>query len=792
VRAIVRAAERAAAWNAHRTPGPARLDTDVAESNTLGMMRWLVRPAVLAFLLSPPLFAQQPPSIDAVLVIRAPGVGAELATVWREPPDRDPESVTGRRVPSGEPDALTISMPCVAGDYFVQSASRVSLPFRLGEEDCGRARDVSLDAAASVRGRVMLPVTPAARAGSASASPSDGPLVTLPLRRCVDRGRGADVGEYRLRAAKDGEFSAVVPSGCLAVGLRVAGFAPIPRTPLELAPGESHDFGTIEMRTGATVVATARFHEMPARNASVFLVPSESYEETMRALREYAMPRGPAGKPDTAGVVAFVGISHPAVNLIAFGDGGMGLAGPLPLSAGEETEVDSLELHGPSTGLLRVAAELAMPDLQVTGVGPPLYPGPINFPATAWNAMMSLPVPGRWRFELRSGGTVLARVAVEVPLEAVVPVDFSTERSRFAGRVYLGDRAVAGSLSFTRAGAVDKLADVETDRNGRFTVALPAPGPYDVVLSTRQDGTAGAARAVEFTAGREIEVRLPTGAIQGRVSFADGRAAAAAAIVVERAADQGAGEPLMNRKNLSDAATDAAGRFTVRLLEPGAYSVSAQLGARKSNSRTAIAGDGADTPFLELLLPDDDGFTVRFQDARGGPLPMVHAWLMAGGRDDGLPQAESVQADADGVAKVAAPWSPGVPVHLVVADLDYPVTGFRFTPDTNGPVALTMADGFGQLSVVLPHGADYGAMVLVGERGALVPLGLISEMGLVKEVAERGSTTLVVPALASGAWRIASYPDVGAMLRAFGTGAEPTTLRTFALQAGGSAVVDLR
>jgi hypothetical protein len=141
---------------------------------------------------------------------------------------------------------------------------------------------------------------------------------------------------------------------------------------------------------------------------------------------------------------------------------------------------------------------------------------------------------------------------------------------------------------------------------------------------------------------------------------------------------------------------------------------------------------------------------------------------------------------------VPAPRSPGLSVHLVVADPDYPVSAFRVPPDTQGPVALMMAAGFGQLSLVLPRAADYGAMVLIGERGALVPLSLISEMGLAKEIAARDSTTIVIPTLASGAWRIASFPDVRTMLRAFGSGEEPGTLRPFTLPAGGSAVIDLR
>ncbi len=144
--------------------------------------------------------------------------------------------ISTRAARSGQ-DTVRVSFACVPGEYFVQTAARVSTPFRLEASDCGSARKIATYPSAGIRGRVVLPIEPGRpEVADVPSAPAQGPVVIIPMRSCADRGRGAALGHDRVRATEDGHFAAVVPSGCLAIGLRVAALAPVPHRPLTLKP----------------------------------------------------------------------------------------------------------------------------------------------------------------------------------------------------------------------------------------------------------------------------------------------------------------------------------------------------------------------------------------------------------------------------------------------------------------------------------------------------------------------------------------------------------------------------
>jgi hypothetical protein len=197
--------------------------------------------ALAALVTGSTLHAQPQQPSEATLVLEGPAASLEGPVVWRQPPEREPEMMSAHAARGGQ-DTMRVTLACVPGEYFVQTARRVSTPFRLEASDCGSERKIATYSSAGVRGRVVLPTEPApADVAEQPSSPAQEPVVIIRMRSCADRGRGAALGEYRVRATEEGHFAAVVPSGCLALGLRVAALAPVQHRPLMLHRGDVGD-----------------------------------------------------------------------------------------------------------------------------------------------------------------------------------------------------------------------------------------------------------------------------------------------------------------------------------------------------------------------------------------------------------------------------------------------------------------------------------------------------------------------------------------------------------------------
>jgi hypothetical protein len=127
------------------------------------------------------------------------------------------------------------------------------------------------------------------------------------------------------------------------------------------------------------------------------------------------------------------------------------------------------------------------------------------------------------------------------------------------------------------------------------------------------------------------------------------------------------------------------------------------------------------------------------------------------------------------------------------------VTALKASPGDEGVVSMTMPGTSGSLRLVLPgvaqgqaNTSDFSSPVLLNDRGAMVPLNLLTGMGVATETAVQGSTAIIIPTVASGAWRVARFAGPREMLQGFSGWATPLVIRTFNVPAGRSVVVDLR
>ncbi len=413
------------------------------------------------------------------------------------------------------------------------------------------------------------------------------------------------------------------------------------------------DLGTIELRAGATLVVAARINDGPAVGATVSAVPAEQDQELLNAIFARNIRSPPSWEPPTArGSVAFVGVPPGVLHVVATGTDCFGLAGPFELVAGEETEVDDLPLRAASTvevtilgdrSWLKTPLQLAARPGSELGVAKDMD---ISRFFGATDATLTIPVPGRWFFELRSGGMLLDRQPVDVAPETTTSVQLSVERLRFRGRVFLGEEPIAGSLSLMRPGTEETLATVETEPDGRFATALPEGGMYTAVFRRPQDGILNARGSAQFTPGIETMVRLRSTSLSGHVVFGDGRPAGDANVTVERLIDTGTDEAALPQ-SVAAATSDAGGAFEVRSLELGVYRISAQIGTRRSELLKVAVSEDRNPP-LKLVLSDAEGVVVRVVNARGEALRAVHGWLLAPSPDgDGMPQTSTIETDAE-------------------------------------------------------------------------------------------------------------------------------------------------
>jgi hypothetical protein len=741
--------------------------------------------------------------LDGSLVVTADARDLEGLSLWRQTTDREAQPVTIRFTPGREPGSRTVTHECVAGEYFVRTATLVSLPFRVDIERCGSGRSVPLLRAAKVTGRIIVPKDSVAT-----------PVLSLVMRACAERARGEDQGQYRLRAAADGVFSTTVPAGCLYTTLRVPKLAPFPIPRLVLKPDQVHELGAITLKRGATLTVAVRSDDVSAGGAFVSVVSAEEYEAFLdRLFKKQPLQATVTALTDHDGSAYFIGIPPDLVYIVATKEDRKGFAGPLELHASEESIVDSVALSAGAAVSFEITGDRswipAGSELSVLGI-PAMRE--VRFTNStivrvelpdAENGVHRVPIAGRWRFELHMGSNViLDQQEVDLPPDATTLVELSAVRLLFRGRVLVGDVPMAGTLSLRRQGSRERAAaEIQTDDEGRFTVSLPEPGQYSATFFTKQPGVRHARGSADFVQGRETTIRIPRTRVTGLVVFADGRPAPGAVVTIDHEAERILADPLLAADMLPIANADAAGAFAVQFLEPGVYEIRARYGDSKSEPQTVTVSETL-SPSVRLVIPDDGSLTLRIVNARGEPVPGVMGIAFAAPTLAGaMPQQANVKTGPDGTSKIPLTWVLGAPLDFSLVASGYPVTAFRAMPGDDRTVSLTMPASGGQVRITVPRPAQspydvaeygLGLYVVVNDQGGMLMLTWLTGMKTATLVMEPTSATIVIPSLASGNWRLAKFADLRAALLYFSGGPAPAVVQSFSVVPGGNVVVDIR
>jgi RNA polymerase sigma-70 factor (ECF subfamily) len=253
--------------------------------------------------------------------------------------------------------------------------------------------------------------------------------------------------------------------------------------------------------------------------------------------------------------------------------------------------------------LLRAPASAAAPHADV---GPPAPVAASAVPQRTGDASPASPSP--------------ARAAADV-------VDTATTGSlRIVCRYDDGDGpawdvAVSVELGSVRDGAMLQRT-LRADANG-VAVADGLP-PCTAYLAADRGGTATA--AVEAGAVRDVDLRIPRGVlVRGRVVDENGAGVGGASVWL------GA-----RRNTLVDgttvAATDAAGRFELRAVEPNRF-LSATYAGRRSAAVTPVRGSPGDTVDVELVVRGR-GATLTGRVLSPDGTPANGARVLVGWRDD--------------------------------------------------------------------------------------------------------------------------------------------------------------
>lgn len=241
--------------------------------------------------------------------------------------------------------------------------------------------------------------------------------------------------------------------------------------------------------------------------------------------------------------------------------------------------------------------------------------------------------PGTYALEVEAAG----HHPVLVP-RAAVPGDALAIALEPLGRVegvvrHADGRPAPGAV--VHATSPEHAARATAGGDGAFALAAPA-GSYRLTASLGGEagGTPGPVALATGETARGVELRLGAGAtLDGEVLLPAGRPAAGAEVAVL---------PHEAREVTARAVADAAGRFRIAGLAPGAWDVRVSAAGASPAAAPAVTLSAGSRFPLRLVLEGTGAAEGTVRDVAGRPMAGVHVRVVQ--RGDGIPGAPWLEA----------------------------------------------------------------------------------------------------------------------------------------------------
>jgi hypothetical protein len=599
--------------------------------------------------------------------------------------------------------------------------------------------------------------------------PDEEPLESLWVHYDLPTGEGEEKELLQIGyscTVKEGRMRCPMHAGRLDFKLRAKGFVPVYFWGLQVEPGKNLDLKEVALRRGASVsgwVETAQ-KLPPGKGCRVELTPESAGEAERLEVAERLKRLTLETRPNDRGFFQFVGVPEGRYKVTATSPGLAPVSlSPIEVRSDLESQViERLTLAPP------VSFEVVL-DPPVEPYGQPWKillhrrDGPSEpireeFKGQAsqeglWK-IASIP-PGTYELSIRGElNSQWHSEFVEVgPSGAALHVEIPGVRVR--GSVTLGGAPLAATVWLSREG---RRLRFDSDAEGRFEGLLTEAGVWKVELRAEEEDLRLRLEPVEVRVPRgkrfaEVEIAVPDTTLAGEVVDESGKPVPAAQIGVthlEKLSRGGGGQFVADEK----------GKFSIRGLPPGPFTLIAELDDLQSDWLQGSLAEGEEGASLRIVLRRLRKVKGRIVSPQGGvPGARVTARPTFGGQTavsgatdvTGPDGAFEVDLPGDALSLDFIVFPPGYAMKMVSA---------LASPDQPMEISLERQGG----TLVLEFSGEGPAPLLV-HNGVFVTPRFLHDWARLQGARPSSPNRLVVPNVEGGAYSLCLGTGVVSRLR---------------------------
>ena len=219
---------------------------------------------------------------------------------------------------------------------------------------------------------------------------------------------------------------------------------------------------------------------------------------------------------------------------------------------------------------------------------------------------------------------------------------------------------------------------------------------------------------------------------------------------------------------------------------------------RAADPLVVNVNEGATVDSVRMVLSGRGTVRGVVVDVSGEPVPYAPGRAVAEPQTaPHLPVAAMFQTALDGYFTVTLDRPGSGTLQLAVAAPGRPVGAFRVTPDAEAAITLRVPSRGGELRIVLPPDPAkglpaYTLFALVNDEGGILMATDLLALGAGSITPDARGTTIRIPSLGSGRWRLARFADANAAVLFLAGLAELPVVRTVTVEGGSITTVDLR